>query len=88
MLTHRLNWMPIVQGSNAISTHTDYVNGYKSVLQTTSYNFFKTHTTGEVCAGVVKPIRVYPQNPTQHFCDLAMLEMMLELQPAFVNMLQ
>ena len=30
---------PVVQGKYILTTHTDYVNKYPSVLQTTSYNF-------------------------------------------------
>lgn len=83
MATHRLNKTPMVQGSQTKTTHTDYVNRYKSVLQTTSYNFTKTDTTSELCAGVVKPTGVYPKNPMQHMCDLEMLEQKCELQLAW-----
>lgn len=58
MATHRLHRTPMVQGKEAKTTYTDYVNKYKSVLQTTSYHFTKTKTTGEICAGVVKPVGV------------------------------
>ena len=63
------------------------MNRYKAVLQTTSYNFTKTATTAEICAGIVnvKPTGVYPKNPTQHMCDLELLETIPEIQPAFVN---
>ena len=82
MATHRT---PMVQGSQTTTTYTDYVNRYKSILQTTSYNFTKTDTTAELCAGVVKPTGVYPKNPMQHMCDLEMLEQKCELQSAFTN---
>ena len=85
MTTHRLNQTPMVQGSDAKTTYTDYVNHYKAVLQTTSYNFTKTATTAEICAGIVKPTGIYPKNPTQHMCDLELLETIPEIQPAFVN---
>ena len=85
MTTHRLNRTPMVQGSDTKTTYTDYVNRYKAVLQTTSYNFTKTATTAEICAGIVKPTGVYPKNPTQHMCDLELLETIPEIQPAFVN---
>lgn len=55
------------------------------MLQTTSYNFTKTATTAEICAGIVKPTGVYPKNPTQHMCDLELLETIPEIQPAFVS---
>lgn len=68
-----------------MTTHTDYVNKYKAILQTTSYNFSKTDTTSELCAGVVKPVGLYSKNPTQHLADLQMLESMDELKPAFFD---
>ena len=76
---------PVVQGSEVLSTRTDYVNKYPSVLQTTSYNFSGTHTTGELCAGVVKAPKVHQKNPAQHMADLCMLESRTELAPAFLN---
>ena len=66
-------------------TYTDYVPKYKAVIQTTSYNFSKTETTLELCAGVVKPVGVFLKNPTQHVQDLEMLEESVELRPAFIN---
>ena len=65
--------------------HTDYVNSYPSVLQTTSYNFTGTKTTGEICADIVKGSGVYPKNAAQHAADLAMLENIPTIQPAFLN---
>ena len=44
----------VVDGKQTVTTYTDYVSKYPSILQTTSYNFSKTQTTGELCAGVVK----------------------------------
>lgn len=85
MATHHLHRTPMVQGKEAKTTYTDYVNKYKSVLQTTSYHFTKTKTTGEICAGVVKPVGVYDKNPTQHSADLEMLETLPEVEPAFYN---
>ena len=43
-----------VSGKDVLTTQTDYVKKYKSVLQTTSYNFTATKTTGEMCAGILK----------------------------------
>ena len=37
MVTHRLHRTPMVQGQQALTTYTDYVNRYPSLLQTTSY---------------------------------------------------
>lgn len=45
---------PVVRGKEVLTTRTDFVSRDPSVLQTTSYNFTKTTTTGEVCVGVVK----------------------------------
>ena len=42
-----------------MTTRTDYVNRYNSVLQTTSYNFTATGTTSEVCVGVVKAVPIH-----------------------------
>ena len=48
-----------VVGNAAPTTHTNYVKKYKSVLQTTNYNFTGTKTLSEICAGVVKPHVLY-----------------------------
>ena len=63
----------------------DYVNKYKSVLQTTSYNFTSTKTAGEMCAGIVKAQGLYPKNPAQHSADLKMLASAPELKHAFID---
>ena len=68
-----------------LTTHTDYVNRYPSILQTTSYNFTSTKITKELCAGVVKGAKIYPKNQTQHYADLEMLSDAAELHPAFTN---
>ena len=77
---------PAIQGSEVLSTRTDYVIKYPSVLRTTSYNFLRTATTGELCAGVVKASKVHKKNPAQHMADLCKVENQSELIPAFVNM--
>ena len=64
---------PVVQGQDILTTRTDYVNRYPSIIQTTSYNFTATETTGEVCVGVVKAIPVHQKNPAQHYADMQML---------------
>lgn len=76
----------VVQGQDIVTTRTDYVNKYPSVLQTTSYNFSCTDTTPEVCVGVVKANGTYPKNPAQHACDLTMLNSKEELKHVFTNM--
>ena len=75
----------VVRGKQTVTTHTDYVNRYPSVLQTTNYNFTGTKTTGELYAGIVKPVKIFPKNPAQHFADLKMFSSIPELQPAFIN---
>ena len=52
---------PVVQDKLIITTHTDYVNRYPSVLQTTSYNFAETPSSLEVCVGVVKGSKIFPK---------------------------
>jgi len=85
MATHRLHKSPIVEGHEIVTTYTDYVNPYTSILQTTSYNFLATETIGEVCAGVVKAAGVYLKNPSQHSADLDMLEEESSIKPMFIN---
>ena len=85
--THRLHKTPVVRGKEILTTRTDFVNSYPSILQTTSYNFPGTKTTTEICAGVVKGAKVYPKNPAQHSADLEMLECADSIQPAFINSL-
>lgn len=83
--THKQHQSLCIVGSPALTTRTDYVNKYKSILQTTNYNFTGSNTTGEVCAGVVKPHVIYPKNSAQHAADLKMLLQKEELQSAFLN---
>ena len=45
-----------VKGKKVLTTYTDYVNRYPSVLQVTSYNFTATKTTEKRCSGVVNPL--------------------------------
>ena len=85
MVTHRLHKSPIVEGHETLTTYTDYVNPYTSILQTTSYHFSATETTGEMCAGVVKVAGVYPKNPSQHSADLDILEEEPTFKPMFIN---
>ena len=74
---------PTVQGKYVLTTHTDYVNKYPSILQTTSYNFTATSKTEEVCVGVVKAPKVHEKSPAQHAGDLEMLESKEELHSVF-----
>ena len=85
MTTHRHHKTPMVQGMQALTTHTDYVNRYPSLLQTTPYNFSATKTTAEVCVGMVKASGVYHKNPAQHSADLAFIEEQPEIRPVFYD---
>ena len=76
---------PVVTGKEILTTTTDYVSKYPTVLQTTSYNFTSTSTTGELCAGVVKASKLHQKNPSQHMADLCMLETVKELETVFAN---
>ena len=68
---------------SVVTTHTDYVTRYPSVLQTTSYHFTQTDTTPEVCAGMVKAFPIHYNNPGQHAADFAMLMEKEELHAAY-----
>lgn len=63
----------MVSGHDTLTTYTEYMNRYPSILQTTSYNVTGTKTTSEVCVGVVKAAKVFPKNPAQHFADLEII---------------
>ena len=85
LTTHRLHRTTVVQGKEILTTRTDYVNNYPSILQTMNYNFTSTKTTGEICAGVVKAAGVYPKNAAQHAADLSMLESEESVKAAFLT---
>ena len=85
LATHSQYSQPVVDGNPVLTTYTDYVNKYPSVLQTPSYNFTATTTTEELCACVVKAHKIFPKNPAQHYADLKMLSDAAELKPAFIN---
>lgn len=85
MTTHKLHATLCVSGKEALTTRTDYVNNYPSTLQTTSYNFPATTTTGEICAGIVKAAGLYEKGPPQHMADLRFLEQQEIVKPAFTN---
>lgn len=85
MSTHKLHASLCVSGKEALTTRTDYVNSYPSTLQTTSYNFPATTTTGEICAGVVKAAGLHEKSPPQHMADLRFLEQQDTVKPAFSN---
>ena len=85
LATNKQYTSPTVRGSEILTTHTDYVNRYRSVLQTTSYNFSGTQTTLEYCAGVVKASPLFEKGPAQHAADFKMLTDKPELHNVFVQ---
>ena len=85
MATHKQHPTLCVKGMETTTTRNDYVNKYPSNLQTTSYNFPFTTTTGEVCAGMVKAPGVHAKNAAQHYADLQMLEENQEIREVFWN---
>ena len=85
MTTSEQNAMLCCKDNLPLTTRTDYVNQYPSVLQTTCYNFAVTETTGEVCAGVVKAKKLFFKNPAQHYADMMMIEKNEDIKPAFIN---
>ena len=72
--THKQHKVLSEVGKPELTTYTDFVNKYTSKLQTTSYMFVGTHTTPEVCVGVVKASLVHEKNSAQHAADLEILE--------------
>ena len=85
LATHCKHATPVV--GETVMIRIDYVNKCASVLHTTSYNFTGSNTTGEMCAGIMKPAKVFPKNPAQHAADLKKLSKTPELKPAFLNSL-
>ena len=85
LATHSKHGTAAVLGHNVLTTHTDYVNKYPSLLQTTSYNFSATKTTKEMAAGIVKGSKAFPKNPAQHFADLKMLTQLPTFESVFFH---
>lgn len=83
--THKQH--PVIADSNnpEITTRTDYVNKYSSILQTTSYLVLETKTTPQLAAGIVKPHIVFQKNPAQHASDLIMLQKNPDFQACLDN---
>ena len=72
--THKHHPIVADSANPEVTTRTDYVNKYSSILQTSSYLVPETSTTPQLAAGIVKPHIVFPKNPAQHAADLAMLQ--------------
>ena len=73
---------PVLSVKPTITTRTDFINKYQSQLQVTSYNFTKTANTDE---RVVKTSALHEKSPAQHSADLALIEKMDIMAPAFLN---
>ena len=71
--THKQHKGVQLLDSHDLTSRTDYMNKYTSVLQTTSYLFPSTSSTPPTCIGVVKPRVIFEKNPSQHMADLNML---------------
>ena len=65
------------------TTRTDFVNKHSTQLQATSFNFTKTKTTDELCAGIVKASKLHEKSPSQHADDIVELERVDVLKSAF-----
>lgn len=85
MATHKLQKTLCLKESQTLTTYTDYVTKYPSTLQTSSYNFPATSTTGEVCAGVVKAAPVHKKNAAQHYADLKLIQEQELIKAVFTN---
>ena len=72
--THKQKTILAEKGNPELTTRTDYLNKYSSVLQTSYYMLLETDNTPIGCFGVIKPHDVFPKNPSQHAADLEMLE--------------
>ena len=72
--THKQKTVLAEKDNPELTTRSDYLNKYSSVLQTSSYMFLETDNTPVGCFGVVKPHEVFQKNPSQHAADLEMLE--------------
>ena len=71
--THNQRKSVSLESQPTLTTRTDFVNTYPSIIQTSSYLFMETETTPPTCVAVVKPHFVFNKNPAQHAADLHML---------------
>lgn len=51
--------IPTLSTKPTVTTRTDFLSKCPGQLQTTSYNFTKTVTTGDLCIGVVKASQLH-----------------------------
>ena len=81
--THKQNKLVSSSNSTEVTTRTDFVNKYSSVLQVTSYLIMETENTSDLCAAVVKGQASFNKNPAQHLSDLTMLQNVESFKDAF-----
>ena len=79
--THKQQKATSLSENPELTTRTNYMKKYSSVLQTTPYVFMGTKNTAEKCIGVVKAHHLYDKTATQHFCDFKMLKEREDLGP-------
>ena len=78
--THKQNKVLSISASPEVTTRTDFVNKYSSILQVSSYLIMETENTSDVCAAVVKGQALFRKNAAQHLSDLTMLQ---QTNPSF-----
>lgn len=57
-----------------VTTRTDFMNKYSSILQTSTYLLMDTDTSNERAAGIVKDHVSFNKHPSQHASDLKFLK--------------
>ena len=67
--THKQNKVLSISASPKVTTRTDFVNKYSSILQVSSYLIVETENTSDVCAAVVKGQALFRKNAAQHLSD-------------------
>ena len=83
--THKQHKVLSEVGNPELRTYTDFLNNYRSKLQSMSYMFLGSQTTPEVCAGVVKAALIHEKNPAQPAADQAILETFKETRFAMAK---
>ena len=82
--THKNHKAVCLEGSPELTSHSDYVSKHGGQLQTSSYLFMKTETTGQVSVGMVKaPGVLHEKTATQHLADLYCLKEKPEMDVCF-----
>lgn len=79
--THKQH--PVLQDKSRpeVTTCTDFLDQYLSMLQVTLYLFIETENTPVACVGVVKPQKIIPKNPGQHLANYNKLGSLVEVKP-------